>query len=100
MEAQRSVRLADEQAVEDDGVKVEMGVRPPQLWQIARPLQERGTSRSYAQARHRMRAKPCESSPQRRNFRNSLTTKPGSPLPSVSASTAAMSAARCACTTP
>jgi hypothetical protein len=41
--------------------------------QIARPLHENGTSRSNAQSGQRRRAKPRDSTPQRRNFRNSLT---------------------------
>jgi hypothetical protein len=44
-------------------------------------------------------AKPCASTPQRRNFRNSAATNGGNPIPSVRAATVARKALRCVCTT-
>ena len=44
-------------------------------------LAQRLTVGSNAQSAHRTCAKPCANTPQRRNFRNSLTTKAGSLTP-------------------
>jgi len=62
---------------------------PPQLGQKPRPFQENGSSRSNAQSPQRIRAKPWASTPQRRNFQNSLVTNVGSPTPSVRSRTVA-----------
>jgi hypothetical protein len=63
-------------------------------------LHEKGSNRSNAQSPHRIRAKPCASTPQRRNFRNSATTNDGNPTPSVRSRPVAAKSLQCARTTP
>ena len=49
----------------------------------------RAPKRSKPQFLQRIRAKPCASTPRRRNFRNSPTTNAGGPTPSVRSRTVA-----------
>jgi hypothetical protein len=64
-------------------MRVGVGVRrPPQLGHSARPLQEKGTSRSRWQSPQLNRANPPASQPHRKKSRNSCSTNRGSPSPS------------------